>query len=92
MGKIVSASSMIMTSKIRIPIPGRHEELGGVFRERLFGRDMLFVADPDVIRQVDSVERWFSWSQGYRQYSDFDRFLFSFARRILLKIVIEPLK
>ncbi|XP_069985905.1 cytochrome P450 315a1, mitochondrial isoform X2 [Penaeus vannamei] len=34
----------------------RHRQLGGIFRERFGGADLLFVSDPDIVRQVFAAE------------------------------------
>lgn len=34
----------------------RHRQLGGIFRERLGGTDLLFVSDPAIVRQVFAAE------------------------------------
>uniref|UniRef100_A0A0P4WF27 Uncharacterized protein n=1 Tax=Scylla olivacea TaxID=85551 RepID=A0A0P4WF27_SCYOL len=37
-------------------ITARHRELGGVFKEKVFGKEMVFVSEPDAIRKVFAAE------------------------------------
>nr|AJF94636.1 cytochrome P450 CYP315a1 [Portunus trituberculatus] len=37
-------------------ITARHRELGGVFKEKMFGMEMVYVSEPDTIREVFAAE------------------------------------
>lgn len=37
-------------------VTGQHKKLGGVFKDKMFGMEMVYVAEPDAIREVFAAE------------------------------------